>query len=155
MYAKAKQIGLPASFVELRHEATHGDLPSLVVLRRAAEKALEWLWNDYWKYLDVRTGNLDEDDLSAFKEGREKLKQNFRDTLRSYHSECLQAAKSKSHLDASLPVHVTNKICDDLVAICNEERLAFLELVKVLLEYKMLIPSSKMQVSKLMCTSSY
>lgn len=146
MYAKAKQIGLPASFVELRHEATHGDLPSLIVLRKAAEKALEWLWNDYWKYLDVRSGNLDEDELSAFKEGREKFKQEFRDMLCSYHSECVQAANLKSHLEPSRSMQRTDKACEKLVTICKEERLALVELVKVLLEYKILIPSSKMQV---------
>ena len=147
MFIKAKQIGLPTSFVELRHEATHGDLPSLVVLRKAAKKALEWLWKDYWEYFHVHMGNLDEDNLSAFKDGREKLKQNFRDILRSYHSKYLQATKSKNHLESLLPMPVTIKACDELVSICKEERLAFLELVKVLLEYKMLIPSSKMQVS--------
>lgn len=49
MYAKAQQIGLPAVFVDLRHEATHGDMPSLTNLRSAARRALQWLWDDYWK----------------------------------------------------------------------------------------------------------
>lgn len=48
MYQVAKEIDLPASFVELRHQATHEDLPSLVVLRRATARALEWLWDYYW-----------------------------------------------------------------------------------------------------------
>ena len=34
----AAQIGLPLWFVELRHAATHEDLPSLQVLRDAARK---------------------------------------------------------------------------------------------------------------------
>ena len=51
MYAKAQEIGLPALFVDLRHEATHGDMPSLTNLRRAALQALRWLWDDYWKVL--------------------------------------------------------------------------------------------------------
>lgn len=34
----AAQIGLPAWFVELRHQATHEDLPSLSVLRDAAKE---------------------------------------------------------------------------------------------------------------------
>jgi len=54
MYAKAQEIGLPALFVDLRHEATHGDMPSLTNLRSAAQRALQWLWSDYWKGL----GNL-------------------------------------------------------------------------------------------------
>ena len=54
MYAKAQQIGLPALFVDLRHEAAHGDMPSLTNLRGAAKRALQWLWDDYWKGLGER-----------------------------------------------------------------------------------------------------
>ena len=51
MYSKAQQIGLPALFVDIRHEAAHGEMPSLTNLREAAERAFEWLWDDYWKGL--------------------------------------------------------------------------------------------------------
>lgn len=44
----ATQIGLPLWFVELRHAATHEDLPSLSVLRDAARKAMDWLYERYW-----------------------------------------------------------------------------------------------------------
>ena len=59
MYQKAMSLGLPASFVELRHEATHRDLPSLVVLRSAAQRSLEWLWQFYWvKVTDANSENV-------------------------------------------------------------------------------------------------
>jgi len=59
MYQKAMSLGLPASFVELRHEATHRDLPSLVVLRSAAQRSMEWLWQFYWvKVMDVNSENV-------------------------------------------------------------------------------------------------
>lgn len=48
MFQRAIDLGLPASFVELRHEATHRELPSLVVLRNATQRSLEWLWDYYW-----------------------------------------------------------------------------------------------------------
>ncbi|KAI0446551.1 Las1-like-domain-containing protein [Xylaria telfairii] len=51
MYTIAKTIGLPATFVELRHQATHEQLPSLSKLRSAAHNALEWIWHFYWKDL--------------------------------------------------------------------------------------------------------
>lgn len=51
MYAVAKSVGLPATFVELRHQATHEQLPSLTRLRAAAEKALDWIWEYYWRHL--------------------------------------------------------------------------------------------------------
>ncbi|KAG8884687.1 rRNA-processing protein las1 [Tulasnella sp. 332] len=44
----AAQIGLPAWFVELRHQSTHEELPSLVVLREAAKQALAWLLRNYF-----------------------------------------------------------------------------------------------------------
>ncbi|KAG8983650.1 rRNA-processing protein las1 [Tulasnella sp. 427] len=46
--AIAAQIGLPAWFVELRHQATHEDLPALGVLREAAREALAWLLQNYF-----------------------------------------------------------------------------------------------------------
>ncbi|GAA5932670.1 hypothetical protein JCM3775_002206 [Rhodotorula graminis] len=44
----AAQLGLPLWFVELRHQATHEDLPRLSVLRDAARQALDWLYANYW-----------------------------------------------------------------------------------------------------------
>ena len=60
MYALAKTLELPATYVELRHQATHEELPSLQKLRGAARKALEWIWERYWA------------DLSLVPEGREE-----------------------------------------------------------------------------------
>jgi ribosomal biogenesis protein LAS1 len=51
MYDVAKSVGLPATFVELRHQATHEQLPSLPRLRAAARKALAWIWDYYWRHL--------------------------------------------------------------------------------------------------------
>lgn len=48
MFQRAVDLGLPASFVELRHEATHRELPSLTVLRNSTHRSLEWLWDFYW-----------------------------------------------------------------------------------------------------------
>jgi hydroxyacylglutathione hydrolase len=51
MYSIAKTIGLPAAFVELRHQSTHEQLPSRAKLRSAAKQALAWIWDYYWKHL--------------------------------------------------------------------------------------------------------
>lgn len=53
MYDVAKSVGLPATFVELRHQATHEQLPSLTRLRAAARKALAWIWEYYWRHLQM------------------------------------------------------------------------------------------------------
>ncbi|KAG1777385.1 Las1-like-domain-containing protein [Suillus placidus] len=44
----AAQLGLPSWLVELRHAATHEDLPSLEMLREAARESLTWLLHNYF-----------------------------------------------------------------------------------------------------------
>ncbi|VDB82955.1 unnamed protein product [Peniophora sp. CBMAI 1063] len=44
----AAQLGLPGWLVELRHAATHEDLPSLELLRQAAGESLDWLFHNYF-----------------------------------------------------------------------------------------------------------
>ncbi|KAI0123004.1 Las1-like-domain-containing protein [Xylariales sp. AK1849] len=51
MYSIAKTIGLPATLVELRHQCTHEQLPSLLKLRSAAHRSLAWIWDYYWRHL--------------------------------------------------------------------------------------------------------
>ncbi|KXZ45664.1 hypothetical protein GPECTOR_52g62 [Gonium pectorale] len=41
--------GLPRALVDVRHEATHNELPSLPLLRAAADSALAWLRENYWE----------------------------------------------------------------------------------------------------------
>ncbi|KAF4308426.1 Las1-like protein [Botryosphaeria dothidea] len=53
MYDMAQELDMPGTFVELRHEATHEDLPSLRRLQMATEQALQWLWHHYWSKLDA------------------------------------------------------------------------------------------------------
>lgn len=67
MFSIAKNIGLPATFVELRHQCTHEELPSLAKLRGACERSLDWIWKQYWSSLegkDKSTG-LDEEPESV------------------------------------------------------------------------------------------
>ncbi|KAJ6575519.1 Las1-like-domain-containing protein [Mycena sp. CBHHK59/15] len=44
----ANQLGLPPWLVELRHAATHEDLPSLELLREAARESMMWLLHNYF-----------------------------------------------------------------------------------------------------------
>lgn len=85
MFQRAIDLGLPASFVELRHEATHRELPSLIVLRNATQRSLEWLWDYYWAKADphavsgpVNTGVLDS---GAAPDDEGLLKESMRETL--------------------------------------------------------------------------
>ncbi|KAI1261224.1 Las1-domain-containing protein [Xylariaceae sp. FL1019] len=66
MYTIAKNIGLPATFVELRHRATHEPLPSLKNLRSGAQNALAWIYDFYWKDLTTSSGTDEvENDLAS------------------------------------------------------------------------------------------
>ena len=65
MYSVAKTIGLPATFVELRHQSTHEQLPSLAKLRSAARKALSWIWGYYWRYLPEEEGDGGSDETQG------------------------------------------------------------------------------------------
>ncbi|WFD17912.1 rRNA-processing protein las1 [Malassezia caprae] len=54
MYAQsigaiAERIGLPLWLVQVRHSATHEELPSLDVAREACDAALRWLDEHYWQ----------------------------------------------------------------------------------------------------------
>jgi len=44
----ARSFGLPQWLVEIRHEATHGPMPSIQFLRSAAFVSLDWLKRNYW-----------------------------------------------------------------------------------------------------------
>ena len=86
-------MGLPAMFVDLRHEASHGDMPSLTNLRSAARRGLRWLWDDYWKTLAggetemqmQEASNLTETDLSL--QPLPDLDPGVRDTTRKGQAE--------------------------------------------------------------------
>ena len=54
----AQTVGLPPMLVELRHECTHNQLPSLGRLRHAAEHALLWLHEHYWLRQRALLSNL-------------------------------------------------------------------------------------------------
>ncbi|KAI3323062.1 Las1-domain-containing protein [Xylariaceae sp. AK1471] len=94
MYSIAKTIGLPATFVELRHQATHEQLPSLSKLRSAASNALAWIWDFYWKDLaPVNKGNPEEGNspdprmdllVRYLREQKETLKLGLQKQLKSW-----------------------------------------------------------------------
>ncbi|KAL8872831.1 MAG: hypothetical protein Q9174_001609 [Haloplaca sp. 1 TL-2023] len=79
MYNRARQLNLPASLVELRHEVTHGEIPSLVVLRQSALRSLDWLRHDYWRHLG-------EDNTDTASRTREQAisRNNLKDLLKSH-----------------------------------------------------------------------
>lgn len=49
VFSIAQTIGLPGWIVELRHDATHNQLPSLSVLESAARRLIHWYYENYWQ----------------------------------------------------------------------------------------------------------
>lgn len=87
MYDMAAELDMPGSFVELRHEATHEDLPSLRRLQMATEQALQWLWHHYWSKLDVSLQPLPENrDQAAAEHPVSLLRASLHRILRSFVS---------------------------------------------------------------------
>jgi len=79
MYSIAKNIGLPATFVELRHQCTHEELPSLSKLRGAAARSLTWIWEQYWSSLEGKGEPLEEE-----AEEEEDISEDLSRVLREY-----------------------------------------------------------------------
>ncbi|XP_043722943.1 uncharacterized protein LOC122670057 [Telopea speciosissima] len=45
----ADALGIPSMLIDIRHEGSHRDLPSLQLVRLASMKALDWLQSFYWE----------------------------------------------------------------------------------------------------------
>ncbi|XP_064606969.1 ribosomal biogenesis protein LAS1L-like [Liolophura sinensis] len=60
----AAEFGLPEWLVDMRHDTTHGELPSLDLLREGVEWALDWLHQEYWQKqlaMDENPGSEDKE----------------------------------------------------------------------------------------------
>lgn len=134
MFQRAVDLGLPASFVELRHEATHREPPSLVVLRKATQRSLEWLWDNYWAGVDElgdipRPAN-DED---------APIKTVLGDILREFAagsgSSQSVAKKRKRDQEVSVATHI--------ISICSSSSDGVRVLPSILLEDSLLVPPTR------------
>lgn len=146
MFQRAVDTGLPASFVELRHEATHRELPSLVVLRNAAQRSLEWLWDYYWAKTDVAAafapmrdvangvGGADTDALDPV---HAAVRASLDPLLREEESSEPPQKKRKVRQRLS-------SVATQLVAICKDSEQGAGALSKALLEESVLVPAGKL-----------
>ncbi|KAL6700076.1 Las1-like domain-containing protein [Trichoderma pleuroticola] len=126
MYSIAKNIGLPATFVELRHQATHEQLPSLAKLRSAARKALVWIWDYYWKHLGEAERARDpckELVLSYLREDDEAARRRIMGQLRQWDLVYVQTTIAE--LQKTLPGNQVFLKClrlsKDMAAMATEE----------------------------------
>lgn len=132
MFQRATDLGLPASFVELRHEATHREPPSLVVLRKAAQRSLEWLWDNYWAGVGDDSGApaLTHDDGASVRAA-------LCDALQPLSGRSADSVPKRRKRDQAVSVAMR------LVSVCNVSGNAARLLSSVLLERGFLVPSGR------------
>ncbi|KAI9790704.1 MAG: rRNA-processing protein las1 [Peltula sp. TS41687] len=154
MYKVADQLGLPTSFVEIRHRIAHEELPSVTVLREAARRSLDWLWDYFWKHLDERMpgGGMidDEKEAAPVVAG---MKEQFREVLKPYVKRRVvdvREGKGKGKESTSTATAtamekdgVTDVISKACVRLCRGDEQTLSVLVTVLLEPKFLIPANR------------
>ncbi|PWN37367.1 Las1-domain-containing protein [Meira miltonrushii] len=109
----AEKIGLPLWFVEIRHAATHEEMPSLHVLRQASVDALGWLQNQFWlpniQQQSVRSESMQQGTSTAEYDGnildlddeQKKITQATAEELRQHLAAYRKLAKQIAN-DASL-----------------------------------------------------
>ncbi|KAL8730363.1 MAG: hypothetical protein Q9166_004128 [cf. Caloplaca sp. 2 TL-2023] len=142
MYDKARELHLPSSFVELRHEAIHGELPSLVVLRQAVQKALDWLWKNYWQHLDDE-GNVADFELSSSSDRRATLRRNFKDILQKYSEKCCRFAQPTRSRDIENEAQVTYDSIVELLSDYSGGKKASAEFINILMDQWMVSSRNK------------
>ena len=140
MYNKAREIGLPAALVELRHEATHGDTPSLKVLRSAAQRSLQWLFIDYWQRLPQKVA-YEEPGNPKDKAGQ--CDQRLMSILKKHNNRAIRAYTDDPHQYYSSCRHWTDKTSLRLREICQDHQLATIEIPRALIKGRFLVPNEK------------
>ena len=139
MHTLAKTLGLPTSFVDIRHAATHEALPSLPLLRAATTRALDWLWENYWCSLSSTSDfNPEPEEEEEEEEGRTKaraLLKSFRSLRRAEPARPLRSNDTREETKLAMNL-IKECICVASIATGGGG------LVEALLEEKALIPSS-------------
>lgn len=150
MFQRAMDLGLPASFVELRHEATHRELPSLVVLRNAAQRSLEWLWDYYWAKVDNKNNKNNTAASVVPGTGTTEMDSTFDDQLsvRTVMRDMLKqveddAEKEPPRKKRKSQHYQNSSIATQLVSVCKSFSEGSLILSRTLLHDSILIPAGR------------
>ncbi|PWY94288.1 glyoxylase [Aspergillus sclerotioniger CBS 115572] len=144
MFQRAIDLGLPASFVELRHEATHRELPSLTVLRNATQRSLEWLWDYYWAKTDLSAdmvpGVSEPGMFDGADDDVEPIKAAARDSLEQLlvEEESSEPPRKKRRFQQNVSFASTH-----LVSICKSSSYGASTLANVIVEDSILVPAGR------------
>ena len=143
MFDIANQVGLPESMIQLRHEIIHGEMPSLAALRIASQQSLQWLYEQYWIYLDELREPLDETvNSNTLAEESQNFKVRLKNITRNYAKSFLRSTEKGK--DETLRKYLASNACQEVVKVCRDNTTKLSLLVEVLLERKMLLPNNKL-----------
>lgn len=142
MQEVARGLGLPATFVEIRHEATHEAIPTLDRLQKATTEALHWLYVMYWIRFDAARQR--DAAAAAPQPAPPDLRSvcKLTDKLKAFRARRLAAlarkktSKSKDTLHKD--VQETAKMCK---AMIDKGDIDIQELAEVLIGDRLIIPS--------------
>ena len=132
----AKQIDMPVEFVTLRHEATHEELPGIQRLVSATQQALEWLWKVYWSRLE------EPENVEAVRSALPAMKNEILTILRDFRRSRRDALRNLGNKPPEQIGEETN-ICETCVEICGDDRLSAEAVTAVLVEERLILPSSR------------
>lgn len=142
MVEMARLINMPASFVELRHEATHEELPSLQRLARNAKLGVEWLWQYYWFKLDPVPDLNTPAPRPQPKAVPMPTYTELREILRSFVTKRKAEIRSRVDLDQISDTESSITL-PEIVNRCMGRNEALTLLTAILLEERMLIPAKR------------
>ncbi|KAK5149150.1 hypothetical protein LTR04_007412 [Oleoguttula sp. CCFEE 6159] len=143
MYEIARELDMPASFVELRHEATHDELPTLQRLQCNNEDALKWLWQYYWAKIDSPLPVLSEASIcEANTIDSKALAHELQTALKDFLSQRLDLLRAGTAA-AMKSKDLTSAACLECVRTCHNDRRRLEVFVSVLLGEKIIIPSGR------------
>ncbi|KAK1281409.1 hypothetical protein QJS04_geneDACA015022 [Acorus gramineus] len=132
----AEDVGMPRMLVDIRHESSHRNLPSLPIVRLGSMKALDWLKSHYW-------------------EPQKKAIPNVRDEMKSRMHELIQCIKSKriSRLSPAQSKGILDKkqVSKIVKAIVRLYSAYPTEVVTVLLEFFQLHASESLSNADVEC----
>ncbi|RMY13807.1 hypothetical protein D0866_14021, partial [Hortaea werneckii] len=146
------------SFVGLRHEATHEELPALGRLVGASAEALEWLWGAYWSRLGTEErggggqvaagtdgggmGGKTAGSLSAVREEAGRLMRSYRGLRREAFKRKRQ--NSREHrVEVETVARACGELCGGGGGGRGSEQARVHAVVGVLVDEKLLLPSSR------------
>ena len=138
MYDIALEIDMPASFVELRHEATHEELPFLQRLSGITTQALQWLWQHYWQRLDIPTTRAQ---ATTSHSQPAPTPSQLRNELTTFlRARLLEIKANSSDLSAT---SASGTACAALVRLCRGRPASLDALCGLLVAPKMLVPANR------------